>query len=265
MHPHCKCSSAPDVSDERAELEKMWEKQEKDFVVDGKDVQYRKNKRIGYASKSETFERNIGNKTIKIKATQATGTDNVIYISRAAKGNRKASIRLMDKLATQAFELFGEEIEGYEKPTIVIVAPSETRDGNLAGFVPSGNIIFRSDIKTLEDMVAMQFEDLAMHDHPLSTMVHELGHWYQYNKQIQQKPDATGEELRVITHEMDKEIIDIIHNKGYNIDDVTSGYASESFLHERYGEVFAELLVNMLLKDNSVAKEIFKDGKGLVK
>ncbi|MDK6343504.1 hypothetical protein QP138_25850, partial [Escherichia coli] len=98
-------------------------------------------------------------------------------------------------------------------------------------------------------MKAAQNDTLAMNGNPLSTVIHELGHWYQYQQIKANHPEFSHEEILAREIENSKEIVDMLSAKGYNIKRDISTYANRSVINFKEFELFAEIFVRYMMNN----------------
>lgn len=262
MHPHCKCSSAPDVSDERAELDRLLDERvaerEEGFVVKEGELLHRKHGRLSYDKEKTKIVRDIPrlNKTIEFNARKVRGSHyNNLFVSETLKSKKKA-IRYHDNQLKKVEPLVNDKFEGLELPRVVILDSTETSDGSIASYRPIDNTIFvRGDVTDDSQMLELQDETLVLSDNPLSTLIHELGHAHQFltTKTKNKDNSKVVEEIAKVNSEMvEKMIMD-----GYNIGRKISKYASLKAI-TKPEEVYAEMFVKDILGNSEIIDKWLK-------
>lgn len=254
-HPHCHCTTAPDADKERDMLEEMFREYEE---TKNEGLQLRSNKRISYSAPSERFSRLISGSVTSLQASPVRGVENDIYVSSKLRHRKKAA-RFYDQQFSQAFERLGDLGEGLNRPKIVIVDKTETKSHVIASFNPRENTLFvRGDIRSSEAMKSAQEGSLAMNGNPLSTVIHELGHWYQYQAIKQKYPQLTYTEIMGKELHNSKKMVEKMMDDGYNLSRDVSEYATLNNLKQKHFEVFAELMVHHLLGSRDFSEYIEK-------
>lgn len=269
MHPHCRCTFTIVIPDEwegwtKEEIEALanepgWTQEEVDEILEknGFISQDRRNSRISYSGSSQTFTRH--NKDMKVKRVKGTKNQN-IYVSDRLKSKKKA-IRYYDNQFSEAYNLIGDIASQFEKPKIIIGDKSEFSTGVLASYKPGDNTLFvRGDITSNAGMLDVQDNTLVMNGNPLSTIIHELGHWYQYQQIKANNPDFTHEEI--LSREManSKRLVEKLTKNKYNLNKDVSKYASTSFVYGKYYEVYAEVFVKCILSNEDLL-EYLEEGE----
>lgn len=123
--------------------------------------------------------------------------------------------------------------------------------------MPSENTLYvRGDIKSNEAMKEAQDDSLAMNNHPLSTVIHELGHWYQYQAIKEKHPELSNEEIIKKEMENSAKMIDTLSVDGYNVGEDVSRYAKISNGRNKLYEVYAEAFVKNILSENNFSKYV---------
>ncbi|KAA9242179.1 MULTISPECIES: minor capsid protein [Aerococcus] len=242
-HYNCRSTYVPDEE----ELDKAYERDLKELrELENSKVQERSNSRIGYDDRHKiSYDRGNGMQTAKL----ATGTSNEIHVSELLSRKTKA-VRFYDNQFSKAYELIGNIANQFTQPKIIIGDRSEFNEGVLASYNPSENALYvRGDIKSNQDMKAAQNDTLAMNGNPLSTVIHELGHWYQYQQIKANHPEFSHEEILAREIENSKEIVDMLSAKGYNIKRDISTYANRSVINFKEFELFAEIFVRYMMNN----------------
>ena len=256
LHPNCRSTIVPDDADmDRADDRDVEEVRR--LLNEEKDTQYRKNSRIGYDSTDiTTYARNVGGNLVAGQAKRATGTNNQIYVSNALERKTKA-IRFYDNQFTEAYGLIEDIASKFDRPKIVIGSQNEFNKQVLASYMPSENTLYvRGDIKSNEAMKEAQDDSLAMNNHPLSTVIHELGHWYQYQAIKAKHPELSNEEIIKKEMENSAKMIDTLSVDGYNVGEDVSRYAKISNGRNKLYEVYAEAFVKDILSENNFSKYV---------
>lgn len=131
----------------------------------------------------------------------------------------------------------------FKLPKVVIVDKTETSPNVVAGYIREENTLFvRVDLRTDDDIVAFQSlvpGELVAAYNPLSTIVHELAHWYQWEDVAKRYPGLGDRALAEIIFEESRVLVADMERKRYNIRDKISGYAGRS-VFENPPETFAE-------------------------
>ena len=105
----------------------------------------------------------------------------------------------------------------------------------------------RGDIHSDELMKNMQDESLAMNGNLLSTVIHELGHWYQYQQIKANHPELSHSEIIGKERKKSRKMFAAFDKAGYDISEDISEYALKSLANEKEYGTFSEMFVLDLL------------------
>ena len=124
---------------------------------------------------------------------------------------------------------------------------SESKKETIAGYNPKYNTIFiRADLSNNNKLIAKQTEMghnyFAYANKPQSSIIHELGHWEQYNRIKVDNPKLSHVEIIEKIKENSYNLVDGLNKKGYNIRKEISEYANESSF-TKPEEVYVEMFV----------------------
>lgn len=209
-------------------------------------------RRISYGDKSD-FGRYVNNGLLSISAKKVSGVEyQNLYISDKIL-HRKLPARYHDKQIIEAMSLISEkyDISKLTKPKVIIVSRNESNRTVLAGYNRTENILYvRGDIKTDDQMVTAQTVGqtggLVAENNPLATVIHELGHWYQYQDAKRRFPTFDDKIIKEVLRQESRSLVDDLLSKGYNINKDISKYAGNNiFVNPE--EVFAEKFVKDIL------------------
>ncbi len=211
------------------------------------DTQNRRNTPIKYNKESTEFKRQLTEQAINIEANKVIGSEyNKLFISKEVK-NKKQSIRYYDNQINRVLDNLHVSIQGLERPSIIIVGKNESKEYVIASYNRKDNTLFvRADLaennKIIKEQQINGTSMYAYSNKASSSLVHELGHWYQHQNAIKNNPNKSyGDILRLNRKESHDLVVNLVE-KGYNISEEISIYAFKN----RYNnpeEVFAEKFV----------------------
>ena len=211
------------------------------------DIQNRRNTPIRYNKESTEFKRQLTEQAINIEANKVIGSEyNKLFISKEVK-NKKQSIRYYDNQINRVLDNLHVSIQGLERPSIIIVGKNESKEHVIASYNRRDNTLFvRADLSENNKLIKeQQINGTSMYAYShkaSSSLVHELGHWYQQQNTIKNNPNKSyGDILRLNRKESHDLVVNLVE-KGYNISEEISIYAFKN----RYNnpeEVFAEKFV----------------------
>ncbi|MEZ7741812.1 hypothetical protein O3884_00955 [Gemella sp. 20925_1_85] len=211
------------------------------------DIQNRRNTPIRYNKESTEFKRQLTEQTVDIKTNKVIGSEyNKLFISKEVK-NKKQSIRYYDNQINRVLDNLHVSIQGLERPSIIIVGKNESKEYVIASYNRKDNTLFvRADLaennKIIKEQQINGTSMYAYSNKASSSLVHELGHWYQHQNAIKNNPNKSyGDILRLNRKESHDLVVNLVE-KGYNISEEISIYAFKN----RYNnpeEVFAEKFV----------------------
>ena len=211
------------------------------------DIQNRRNTPIRYNKESTEFKRQLTEQTVDIKTNKVIGSEyNKLFISKEVK-NKKQSIRYYDNQINRVLDNLHVSIQGLERPSIIIVGKNESKEYVIASYNRKDNTLFvRADLaennKIIKEQQINGTTMYAYSNKASSSLVHELGHWYQHQNAIKNNPNkGYGDILRLNRKESHDLVVNLVE-KGYNISEEISIYAFKN----RYNnpeEVFAEKFV----------------------
>ena len=211
------------------------------------DIQNRRNTPIRYNKENTEFKRQLTEQAINIEANKVIGSEyNKLFISKEVK-NKKQSIRYYDNQINRVLDNLHVSIQGLERPSIIIVGKNESKEHVIASYNRRDNTLFvRADLSENNKLIKeQQINGTSMYAYShktSSSLVHELGHWYQQQNAIKNNPNKSyGDILRLNRKESHDLVVNLVE-KGYNISEEISIYAFKN----RYNnpeEVFAEKFV----------------------
>lgn len=211
------------------------------------DIQNRRNTPIKYNRESTEFKRQLTEQIVNVEANKVIGSEyNKLFISKEVK-NKKQSIRYYDNQINRVFDNLHISIQGLERPSIIIVGKNESKEHVIASYNRRDNTLFvRADLSENNKLIKeQQINGTSMYAYShkaSSSLVHELGHWYQQQNAIKNNPNKSyGDILRLNRKESHDLVVNLVE-KGYNISEEISIYAFKN----RYNnpeEVFAEKFV----------------------
>lgn len=212
------------------------------------DTQNRRNTPIKYNKESTEFKRQLTEQTINIEANKVIGSEyNNLFISKEVK-NKKQSIRYYDNQINRVFDNLHVSIQDLERPNIIIVGKNESKEYVIASYNRKDNTLFvRADLaennKIIKEQQINGTSMYAYSNKSSSSLVHELGHWYQHQNAIKNNPNKSYADLLRLNRKESHDLVVNLMEKGYNISEKISIYAFKN----RYNnpeEVFAEKFVN---------------------
>lgn len=212
------------------------------------DIQNRRNTPIKYNKESTEFKRQLTEQTINIEANKVVGSEyNKLFISKEVK-NKKQSIRYYDNQINRVFDNLHISTKGLERPSIIIVGKNESKEYVIASYNRKDNTLFvRADLAENNKIIKEQQMDgtsmYAYSNKASSSLVHELGHWYQHQNAIKSNPNKSYADILRLNRKESSDLVENLREKGYNIREKISIYAFKN----RYNnpeEVFAEKFVN---------------------
>lgn len=215
----------------------------KTWKIDEEELNYRK---IELDTKNtETFVRQS---EYLIEAYKVIDSPYSMYFSKNARKPTR-TINYYEKLIKQVETDFKFDISKMEKPNYVIVnGITEMKDGTAATYAKKYNTIFLLDnTNTNQRMVNLQIgEDehrYACSDNPKSTLMHEMIHWYQFQR-AKQKSESL-EEVKKIIDDQEEKILAYAQKIGYNFVQGISGYAQQTIILgiPKTDELIAEAMV----------------------
>lgn len=212
------------------------------------DTQNRRNTPIKYNKESTEFKRQLTEQIVDIKANKVIGSEyNKLFISKEVK-NKKQSIRYYDNQINRVLDNLHVSIQGLERPNIIIVGENESKEHVIASYNRKDNTLFvRADLAENNKLIKeQQINGTSMYAYSnkaSSSLVHELGHWYQHQNAIKNNPNKSyGDILRLNRKESHDLVVNLVE-KGYNIGERLSNYARENmwdFPEEVYAEKFVK-------------------------
>lgn len=212
------------------------------------DTQNRRNTPIKYNKESTEFKRQLTEQIVDIKANKVIGSEyNKLFISKEVK-NKKQSIRYYDNQINRVLDNLHVSIQGLERPNIIIVGKNESKEHVIASYNRKDNTLFvRADLaennKIIKEQQINGTSMYAYSNKSSSSLVHELGHWYQHQNAIKNNPNKSYADLLRLNRKESHDLVVNLMEKGYNISEKISIYAFKN----RYNnpeEVFAEKFVN---------------------
>ena len=212
------------------------------------DIQNRRNTPIKYNRESTEFKRQLTEQIVNVEANKVIGSEyNKLFISKEVK-NKKQSIRYYDNQINRVFDNLHISTKGLERPSIIIVGKNESKEYVIASYNRKDNTLFvRADLAENNKIIKEQQMDgtsmYAYSNKASSSLVHELGHWYQHQNAIKSNPNKSYADILRLNRKESSDLVENLREKGYNIREKISIYAFKN----RYNnpeEVFAEKFVN---------------------
>lgn len=211
------------------------------------DTQNRRNTPIKYNKESTEFKRQLTEQTVDIKTNKVIGSEyNKLFISKEVK-NKKQSIRYYDNQINRVFDNLHVSIQGLERPNIIIVGKNESKEYVIASYNRKDNTLFvRADLaennKIIKEQQINGTSMYAYSNKASSSLVHELGHWYQHQNAIKNNPNKSYADVLRLNRKESHDLVVNLVEKGYNIGRL-SNYARENmwdFPEEVYAEKFVK-------------------------
>lgn len=211
------------------------------------DTQNRRNTPIKYNKESTEFKRQLTEQTINIEANKVVGSEyNKLFISKEVK-NKKQSIRYYDNQINRVFDNLHVSIQGLERPNIIIVGKNESKEYVIASYNRKDNTLFvRADLaennKIIKEQQINGTRMYAYSNKASSSLVHELGHWYQHQNAIKNNSNKSYADVLRLNRKESHDLVVNLVEKGYNIGRL-SNYARENmwdFPEEVYAEKFVK-------------------------
>jgi len=202
---------------------------------------------IKYNKESTEFKRQLTEQTINIEANKVIGSEyNKLFISKEVK-NKKQSIRYYDNQINRVFDNLHVSIQGLERPNIIIVGKNESKEYVIASYNRKDNTLFvRADLaennKIIKEQQINGTSMYAYSNKASSSLVHELGHWYQHQNAIKNNPNKSYADVLRLNRKESHDLVVNLVEKGYNIGRL-SNYARENmwdFPEEVYAEKFVK-------------------------
>ena len=211
------------------------------------DIQNRRNTPIKYNRESTEFKRQLTEQIVNVEANKVIGSEyNKLFISKEVK-NKKQSIRYYDNQINRVFDNLHISTKGLERPSIIIVSKNESKEHVIASYNRKDNTLFvRADLaennKIIKEQQINGTSMYAYSNKASSSLVHELGHWYQHQNAIKNNPNKSYADVLRLNRKESHDLVVNLVGKGYNISEEISIYAFKN----RYNnpeEVFAEKFV----------------------
>lgn len=212
------------------------------------DIQNRRNTPIKYNKESTEFKRQLTEQIVNVEANKVIGSEyNKLFISKEVK-NKKQSIRYYDNQINRVFDNLHISTKGLERPSIIIVGKNESKEYVIASYNRKDNTLFvRADLaennKIIKEQQINGTSMYAYSNKASSSLIHELGHWYQHQNAIKNNPNKSYADILRLNRKESHNLVVNLLEKGYNIREKISIYAFKN----RYNnpeEVFAEKFVN---------------------
>ena len=212
------------------------------------DIQNRRNTPIKYNRESTEFKRQLTEQIVNVEANKVTGIEyNKLFISKEVK-NKKQSIRYYDNQINRVFDNLHISIKGLERPSIIIVSKNESKEHVIASYNRKDNTLFvRADLaennKIIKEQQINGTNMYAYSNKSSSSLVHELGHWYQHQNAIKNNPNKSYADILRLNRKESQDLVVNLVEKGYNISERLSNYAKENmwnFPEEVYAEKFVK-------------------------
>lgn len=212
------------------------------------DIQNRRNTPIKYNRESTEFKRQLTEQIVNVEANKVIGSEyNKLFISKEVK-NKKQSIRYYDNQINRVFDNLHVSIQGLERPNIIIVGKNESKEYVIASYNRRDNTLFvRADLAENNKIIKEQQMDgtsmYAYSNKASSSLIHELGHWYQHQNAIKSNPNKSYADILRLNRKESHDLVENLMEKGYNIREKISIYAFKN-RYTNPEEVFAEKFVN---------------------
>lgn len=212
------------------------------------DIQNRRNTPIKYNRESTEFKRQLTEQIVNVEANKVIGSEyNKLFISKEVK-NKKQSIRYYDNQINRVFDNLHVSIQGLERPNIIIVGKNESKEYVIASYNRRDNTLFvRADLAENNKIIKEQQMDgtsvYAYSNRASSSLIHELGHWYQHQNAIKSNPNKSYADILRLNRKESHDLVENLMEKGYNIREKISIYAFKN-RYTNPEEVFAEKFVN---------------------
>lgn len=212
------------------------------------DIQNRRNTPIKYNRESTEFKRQLTEQIVNVEANKVIGSEyNKLFISKEVK-NKKQSIRYYDNQINRVFDNLHVSIQGLERPNIIIVGKNESKEYVIASYNRRDNTLFvRADLAENNKIIKEQQMDgtsvYAYSNRASSSLIHELGHWYQHQNAIKSNPNKSYADILRLNRKESLDLVENLMEKGYNIREKISIYAFKN-RYTNPEEVFAEKFVN---------------------
>ena len=212
------------------------------------DIQNRRNTPIKYNRESTEFKRQLTEQIVNVEANKVTGIEyNKLFISKEVK-NKKQSIRYYDNQINRVFDNLHISTKGLERPSIIIVSKNESKEHVIASYNRKDNTLFvRADLaennKIIKEQQINGTNMYAYSNKSSSSLVHELGHWYQHQNAIKNNPNKSYADILRLNRKESQDLVVNLVEKGYNISERLSNYAKENmwnFPEEVYAEKFVK-------------------------
>lgn len=189
--------------------------------------------------------------SISVKRVKGASYAGEMYLSNAVKVGKKNAVTYYSKQLVKAMDLIPHVPPSFKLPKVVIVDKTETSPNVVAGYIREENTLFvRVDLRTDDDIVAFQSlvpGELVAAYNPLSTIVHELAHWYQWEDVAKRYPGLGRQALAQIIFDESADLVDELEGKGYNIRGKISRYANDN-RYTKPMETFAEKFTKDVLE-----------------
>lgn len=258
-----------DLEDYVKEKEKVIEKNKKTIL---KEIRYEEKELNRTESIKE--KRKYRNKNIEIKYTLKNvyksstgkeiriGYDKKIRINKENMENNKRFINpLIDKTLMKLEKLIPEFKGNF-------IFTNDLDDGTLASYSPKTNNIFLNYSKLFDEYIFNKYISskdkfvFAYENNPLSTLIHELGHYYE--KIYWKIPKNNIDNFYIVKS---NQFIESFKNLGYNEIEIENKISQNAYSYFRdikidkskYGlyELFSEVLVVNIIRPNKLSKDLF--------
>ena len=212
------------------------------------DTQNRRNTPIKYNKESTEFKRQLTEQIVNVEANKVIGSEyNKLFISKEVK-NKKQSIRYYDNQINRVFDNLHISTKGLERPSIIIVSKNESKEHVIASYNRRDNTLFvRADLaennKIIKEQQINGTSMYAYSNKASSSLVHELGHWYQHQNAIKNNPNKSYADILRLNRKESSDLVENLLEKGYNIREKISKYARDNmwnFPEEVYAEKFVK-------------------------
>ena len=258
MHNYCRCTIIPVFSDfdtnqryakdengETIEVTGMtyeeWKKKYPNKVkASTTDMENAQEYRPIETSKDSISEKR-GDIEFVARMVENSSYNGDIYISDSVKLKPK-QFHTIETSLNDALKTVGGEIG----PKCLIISPEEMQTNVVSSYLASKNTLYINSVVADTNKLLELQRDMACHDNPISTYVHELVHWnaaeeYRRTSAI----TSQGDYLKELRKKCKKKLDDL-EQKGYNIFEI-SPYAKDKYLLGAFDETWTEYMVLQLL------------------
>lgn len=202
-----------------------------------------------------------------IKTVPANGTKNAIEISEKLEDNPAIDdiIKFQDEMFDELYKKIPFDMEGFTRPTIWIIHPTEMGSHALAVYLQAKNVIVMSSdaideksmlksVRGFENRIGKKDYFACSTDHR-STPMHELMHWYHREYSVRRYP---GKPPAVCMKNSACYMIEELMDEDMNYHKI-SDYAYDAYTRANFEEVIAEAYTKHLLgQENETVNEFVR-------